>query len=177
MKKELMRQGKGLVEHRRSITAKDMAKLYEHDRVFNIDVPTGLQQKVAFELIFYTCRRGCENLHSMTKNTYGIFVDDHGREYVEQVQSEIDKNHDENRSADATTGEGRMYDRPGSKHPSLPTAQLHKNVWRTSRAGGSQRLNGNNHGNNHGNNRGNNCESKAVRKQSWERRRRTNGGV
>ena len=115
VKKDLVRRGKGSVEHRNPISKGDLEKLYSHPRVFNPDTPMGLQQKVLFELILYTCRRGRENLHDMTKATYGVFKDDSGREYVEQVQSEVDKNHDENSSLNDTTGEGRMYDRPGDK--------------------------------------------------------------
>lgn len=114
MKKDLMRRGKGSVNHRNPISKGDLQKLYDHPRVFNIDTPTGLLQKVIFELMLYTCRRGRENLHDMTKSTYGVFKDDAGREYIQQVQSEADKNHDENMSSDGTTGEGRMYDHPGS---------------------------------------------------------------
>ena len=53
-------------------------------------------------------------MRSMSKSTYGVFKDEEGREYVEQVASEVDKNHAESMGTDETTGEGRMYDQPES---------------------------------------------------------------
>jgi hypothetical protein len=41
----------------------------------------------------------------MEKDFYEVFVDDNGREYVQQVKSELDKNHKENRKFSDTTGE------------------------------------------------------------------------
>ena len=115
VKKDLVVKGKGKVEHRPPVSKGDLQLLYDHPHIFNPDTPKGLQQKVLFELILYTCRRGRENLHDMTKKTYIVRKDHEGREYVEQAISELDKNHDENMSTDDTTGEGRIYDRPGSR--------------------------------------------------------------
>jgi hypothetical protein len=82
---------------------------------FNIETPFGLQRKVLFETILYLCRRGRENLIDMTKATFRVGVDDTGREYVEQHVPEMDKNHKEDAKFDDTTGEGRMYDKPGNR--------------------------------------------------------------
>lgn len=126
MKKDLMRNWKGDVKHRTPISATDLKKLYQHKLAFNVLTPVGLQQKVMFEIILFMCRRGRENLRNMTKDFYGIFQDEDGREYVQQQLSELDKNHDENRRSSETTGEGRMYGIPGA--PACPVASFKKYV-------------------------------------------------
>jgi hypothetical protein len=67
-----------------------------------------------FELMYYTCRRGRENVHEMTKSTFVLQKDDQRREYVQQRLSELDKNHREDSKPDDCVGEGRMYSKPGS---------------------------------------------------------------
>jgi len=120
MRKELTRRGKGDIVHHPPISESDMKKLYEHPLAFKTRASVGLQNKVMFEVILFMCRRGRENLHSMNKDFYGIFKDDEGKEYVEQKQSEVNKNHSEKRKHTETTGEGRMYERPGD--PMCPVA-------------------------------------------------------
>jgi hypothetical protein len=110
----LARSGKGGIDHTPTISTGDLHKLYDNPHVFSIDAPVGLQNKVLFELIYYTCRRGRENLHGMTKSTYIIETDDQGIEYVTQRLSEMDKNHREDMTSDDCVGEGRMYQKPGS---------------------------------------------------------------
>ena len=120
MRKELTRNGKGDVKHRNPISEVDLAKLYDHKLAFSSSTPFGLQQKVLFEIILYTCRRGRENLHGMTREFYGIFRDEYDQEFIQQKVSELDKNHNENRKSGETTGEGRMYSQPDN--PACPVA-------------------------------------------------------
>lgn len=105
---DLARKGKGGTQHKPAIAKEDMAKLYQECKVnhaFDIDTPVGLQQKVFFEILFYLCRRGFENLREMTKETFVLEKDASGLEYVAQKNLEADKNHTlEN--PDETQGEG-----------------------------------------------------------------------
>ena len=109
----LQKKGKGAVEHKSEITEEDMKLLYDPNNiVFNINTPVGLQMKVWFDIMYHLCRRGQENLRSMTKMTFAVSVDSTGLEYVHQVIDEADKNHRAEASPDDTVGEGRMYARP-----------------------------------------------------------------
>jgi hypothetical protein len=110
----LTRSGKGGVDHTPAIASGDIFKMYAHPCAFCVDTPVGLQNKVMFELMYYTCRRGRENIHGMTQTTYVIEKDDEEREYVTQCTSELDKNHRDDMDPDDCIGEGRMYERPGS---------------------------------------------------------------
>lgn len=109
---DLRRQGLGAVKHHTPITKADMAKLYSSEtHVFDVEAPTGLLNKVWFEIMYYLCRRGQENLRCMNKSTFDISTDSTGRRYVYQKIDELDKNH-----RDLTTGrvtQGRMYELPG----------------------------------------------------------------
>lgn len=111
---KLVKGGLGNTEHKEPISKEDMEKLYSHRYAFNITTPVGLQNKVFFEIMLYLCRRGRENLHSQTKNTFAVKTDSTGREYVFQIVSEMDKNHRVDSVPNDTTGEGRMYALPGN---------------------------------------------------------------
>lgn len=99
-------KGKGATTHKQSISREDIKKLYGDLIAFNIDTPSGLQNKVFFELMFYVCRRGQENLRTMKKDTFEIKTDSTGLKYLQQSISEIDKNHRDG----SASGEGRMYE-------------------------------------------------------------------
>lgn len=90
----LKKQGKGSVDHKDRITEEDLLKLHSADNVaFNINTPCGLQKKVWFDLMFFFCRRGRENLREMRKDTFAVAADSTGRRFVHQVVDEADKNH------------------------------------------------------------------------------------
>jgi hypothetical protein len=99
VKVDLIRKGKGEVDHYPPIEKGDLRKLYEHPYAFKTDVPMGIQKKVLFEVIMYFCRRGRENIAEMKKSTFVVRLDDEGREFVEQAISERDKNHREGSEA------------------------------------------------------------------------------
>ena len=67
---ELKRIGKGSVDHHPEITPQDLKKLYDS---FKTDSAVELQEKVLFDIIYYLCRRGRENLRDMSKDTFAIW--------------------------------------------------------------------------------------------------------
>ena len=91
-----------------------MIKLYSGDTfVFDIHTPNGLLNKVWFEILYYLCRRGQENLRTMTKETFQPETDSTGNCYIFQKVEEMDKNHrDLNAGA---VSQGRMYEQKGTK--------------------------------------------------------------
>ena len=75
--------------------------------------PPKLKQCVMFYILYFFCRRGQENLHDMTKETYSIEVDVNGKKYLKQKIDEINENH----TADDQdpTNQGKMYENPGQR--------------------------------------------------------------
>ena len=104
--------GKGKVDHHDEIEPEDLLKLYGS---FDVTTPTGLQEKIWFDLCLQLCRRGRENMKSMTKETFAVATDDSGRKFVYEVEDEADKNHDAHDNSFDTIGEGTLSEVPG--HP------------------------------------------------------------
>ena len=73
--------------------------------------PKKLQQNVMFNVIYYTCRRGMENLEYMSLKHLEVFVEYDGTRYVKQSIDEVDKNHREQDTELAN--EGKMSANPG----------------------------------------------------------------
>ena len=93
---DLKKKGKRATEHKPVISQEDLLKLYDTNNenvVFNTSCPAGLQRKVWFDIMFYLCRRGRENLRQMSKSTFAVACGANGVEYVYQVLDEADKNH------------------------------------------------------------------------------------
>ncbi len=91
---DLKKKGKGSVVHKLVISVEDLAKLYSgSNHAFNVDTPAGLFYKTWFEVMFFFCRRGQENLRNMTKRTYSVKSDGQGMRYISQYVDEMDKNH------------------------------------------------------------------------------------
>ena len=68
---DLRRQGLGTIQHHPALTKTDMTKLYSGDTfIFDIHTPNGLLIKVYFDILYYLCRKGQENLLKMTKETF-----------------------------------------------------------------------------------------------------------
>ena len=108
---DMKKKGFGSTDHTSPISTEDLQILYSGNYVaFNINSPVVLQQKVWFELMFYLCRRGRENLRGMTRSTFEINCDASSRRFVVKKVDESDKNHKENALPDDTVGEGRMYE-------------------------------------------------------------------
>ena len=64
---KLKEYGKAKVENHEEIEPEDILKLYSG---FDISTPSGLLEKVWFDLVLQLCRRGRENLRQMTKSTF-----------------------------------------------------------------------------------------------------------
>ncbi|CAG2234023.1 KCTD1_15 [Mytilus edulis] len=110
MCKKMRQEGKGKIQHKPSIQKGDIVKLYNHPRVFNPNIPTGLLNKVFFELILYFCRRGQENLRDLKVSDFDILTDDSGKRYVSKVTSELTKNHQGDQTEEFEPEGGRMYE-------------------------------------------------------------------
>ena len=106
---ELKRLGKAKIEHKPPIVSEDLNKLY-HSVVFDTESPIGLQNKVWFEVMFFFCRRGQENLRDLTRDSFAVQVDASGRLYVFQVKDELTKNRRENNEAEEG---GYMFEKIG----------------------------------------------------------------
>ena len=67
MLKTNIKSGKGDINHYPEIDTEDVKKLYSS---FDLNSPTGLLKKVWFDIMFFLCRRGRENLRSVNKSTF-----------------------------------------------------------------------------------------------------------
>lgn len=93
--KELKALGKGSVEHYPRISDTDLKTIYAS---FDTCTPKGLIDKVQFDIRLYFCRRGMENMHSMTKDTFAIktrssYSGSLNTRYVHKIVDELNKNH------------------------------------------------------------------------------------
>ena len=105
----MRRKGFRTVNHHTPITKDDMAKLYSGKIiVFEVKAPSPLLNKVWFEIMYYLCRRGQENLRSMKNETFEVAVDSTWKRYVRQKIDELDNN-DSYLTTGAAT-QGRMYE-------------------------------------------------------------------
>ena len=108
-------QGKGSTKSTPVICPEDLQTIYKH---FNHDImnnpePRKLQQCLIFYIIYYFCRRGRENLYTMTSETFKIDVDNStGKRFVFQNIDEHDKNHGIDNPKPAN--EARMYETTGT---------------------------------------------------------------
>ncbi|CAG2223465.1 unnamed protein product [Mytilus edulis] len=110
---ELKQAGKGNVQHYPIIQESDREKLYK-SVYFSTHTPTGLFNKVQYDIRLYFCRRGAENMHTMTKSTFALKTDpDTGMRYIEKILDELTKNH---RGNDKETTSGVMPEATGSMY-------------------------------------------------------------
>lgn len=108
---ELKQAGKGNVQHYPIIQESDREKLYK-SVYFSTHTPTGLFNKVQYDIRLYFCRRGAENMHTMTKSTFALKTDpDTGMRYIEKILDELTKNH---RGNDKETTSGVMPEATGT---------------------------------------------------------------
>ena len=113
--KKKREQGKGATKSTPVIITEDLQKIYSyfnHD-IMNSPDPKKLQQCLIFYIIYYFCRRGRENLYTMTKDTFDISTDpSSGRRFVFQAIDELDKNHGVDSMSEAN--QARMYETTGN---------------------------------------------------------------
>jgi hypothetical protein len=60
--------------------------------VFSVATPTGLLNKVWFELCLHFCRRGREKQRELKPEMFALESDNLGKRYIHQVSSEVTKN-------------------------------------------------------------------------------------
>ena len=120
--KKARTEGHATTESFKSIPDKDMEKignnLYQDYTQKEIN-PAKLQESVLFKILYFLYRHGCENLYSMRKDTFAVFTDASGCEFLAQKRDKLDKNH----QADSTTpaNQGKIYARPGEVPVGLET--------------------------------------------------------
>lgn len=86
--------------------------------MMNNPEPRKVQHYVRFNLIYYFCRRGRQNIHDFKLDTFKIAFDPDGTRYVYQHIDELDTNH----GIDDTlaVNDGRMYEARGTSSKVLP---------------------------------------------------------
>ncbi|KAK7094672.1 hypothetical protein V1264_006191 [Littorina saxatilis] len=90
---ELKAEGNADVKHTPAINQEDLKTLYA-SKFMSPNTPTGLLNKVQFDVRFYFFRRGLENFEKMTKDTFGVKIDQTtGKQYVIKRFDELTKNH------------------------------------------------------------------------------------
>lgn len=76
-----------------------------------------LQYKVMFDVCYYFCRRGNENIHEMTKTTFNLIYDQETKmTYVKCVENELIKNHKEVNAEIETAIMPQILDENGIPH-------------------------------------------------------------
>ena len=71
---ELKKKGLGSVRHYPNIDKSDLVKLY-NSTYLSTSTASGLYRKVQFDIRYYFCRRGGENMVDMTKETFSVQTD------------------------------------------------------------------------------------------------------
>lgn len=84
---------------------------FYHD-VMNAPEPKKLQKCVLFNIIYYFCSRGRQNIYNFQKGHFQVGYDPDGTKYVYQAVDELDKNHGIDVNLPAKYG--RMYEQPGT---------------------------------------------------------------
>lgn len=85
-------------------------KYFTHD-VMNEPHPRKIQQCILFNIIYYFCCHGRQNIYEFMQNIFQIDIDTEGKRFVYQAVDEKDKNHDI--YVDKPANDGRMYEVPG----------------------------------------------------------------
>ena len=80
--------GKGAVQHHPEISLTDLPKLYAS---FNVESPAGLQDKAMFDILFFMCHPGRDNLRELTNQTFKLNTDVEGDIYIYQAVDELEK--------------------------------------------------------------------------------------
>ena len=101
---EIKKAGKAEIDRFPPITEADRQKLYS-SLLFNTNTPTGLFNKVQFDVRYYFSRRGMENMDIITKNSFIVGTNPKTGRTIVKKKDELTKNHRENDAPKkATTG-------------------------------------------------------------------------
>ena len=79
----LKKEGLAKVMHKQPISPLDMTKLYQ-SAIFDCKTPKSLRPKVFFNVLFFLCRRGQENLRELKKSNFLLKVDENDCEFIEK---------------------------------------------------------------------------------------------
>lgn len=109
----LKQTGKSNVQHKDIICESDLKKLSVSEAL-SVNTPEGLQFKVFIDIMFYTCRRGRENLRKMKKHDFKIKCDGQGRKYYQNIAKYQTKNHRGDDLNDDDVDSPRIYEIPGT---------------------------------------------------------------
>lgn len=89
-----------------------LAAFFDHD-IMNNPNPRLLQKAVLFNIIYYFCRRGRQNIYEFTQDMFEIGTDPDGTQYIFQAIDEMDKNHGTEETLPAN--DGRIYEQRGKQ--------------------------------------------------------------
>lgn len=107
---EIKRMGLAEIDHHPVINEPDRRTLYTSIFMCT-DTPSGLANKVQYDIRMYFFRRGMENMHQMKKSDFAVQVEPKtGMKYVFKTTDEMTKNHREN---DKENSSGVMPESPG----------------------------------------------------------------
>ena len=109
----MKKAGTGEIKQKEPLEPEDIETLYNSD-AFSIDTPSGLQNKVIFEYLYFFCNRGRENLREVKTDDFKVCVDSTGKKYVEVCTKKQTKNHRGDDVTDVDKKEGRMYEKTGN---------------------------------------------------------------
>lgn len=106
-----------LVNIKNTLFLTDLVKLYNSEEMDPDLCPVSLQNKVQFDIRYYFCRRGGENIHEMTKDTFQLVFDaELQMPYVKKVIDEETKNRKET-DKEVVTGFMPQIIDPYTGHP------------------------------------------------------------
>lgn len=109
MFKLLSREGLDVTQHHAALEPQDLAML-KTSGVIGTHNPMALQYLVWLNIALHFGRRGQEGYRVMKLNTFDIKIDAGGRRYLEQIQSEITKNHKGDKIGNSYKPQGRIYE-------------------------------------------------------------------
>ena len=110
---QLKKSGKANVQHKDAISKTDMQKLYSSDTLSTLTAQ-GLQYKVFMDIMYFTCRRGRENLRQMKKTDFVLKQDAQGRRFYQNKAQYETKNHREEDLGDDDNESARIYENTGT---------------------------------------------------------------
>ena len=79
----------------------------------SLNTAVGLFNRTVFEMVYYFCNKGQENLRNFRWEDFSVRTDPEGKRYVRIFTQRDEKNHRGDDSTDNQTNQTRMYEMPG----------------------------------------------------------------